>query len=439
MRSPFFVRRVTQPSRPSDFHTPPNARGWWPFVLIVIAAIAARLVWLGFVHPMPATDFAWYEHQAIHLLRGEGYRVDGHPTAYFPIGYPLFLAGVYGIAGVGWWSGVLANVLLNALTAGLVYRLGERLHGRGAGLCGGLSLALYPPHIAWSSVLCSEMLFTLLFTWTALWWIRRPAPVWGWRCAAVSGILTGLACIVRPVGLLLPVALWLYLLSARAGWRRAMGWAVTAAVFMALTVAPVTWRNWVTLRALVPVSTNGGVNLWQGNNPRAIGEYFWPADPRENPFLNYVHDEVRENREAEHAALQYIEHHPGRTIALGFVKWRNLFRGVDNAYFWSVGHSDPPVSPGFALAAHRLGLWAYRMLIALAAIGLILQARAMRRSGDLRPLAMWWMFAYYVGLFFVFPAWDRMRVPIDPWLACWASVALMAGIRRFGRRRGAGP
>jgi 4-amino-4-deoxy-L-arabinose transferase-like glycosyltransferase len=413
-------------------------RSWLACAGVIAVALLVRLAWIQFVHPIPATDFAWYQSQAVHLLRGEGYLVDGHPTAYFPIGYPLFLAGVYAIAGVHWLSGVLANVLLNALTAGLVCRIGERLHGLGTGICGGLALALYVPHAAWSSVLCSEMLFTFLFTLTALLWVSRPGARWGWPLAALSGAVTGLACITRPVALLLPGALWLYLLCARAGWRRATLWTVTAAVAMSLVIAPVTVRNWVRLHAFIPVSTNGGVNLWQGNNPHANGAYFWPLDPRDNPFLNYVHDEVNENRAAQHMAVQYIEQHPGRTLQLALVKWRNLFRGVDNAFFWSVGHAQPPVSERFRRTAYAAGLWEYRAMLLLALLGVIRQAVWIRRTGDRRPLALWWMFAYYVGLFFFFPAWDRMRVPIDPWLCLWSGVALTAGLRRLRTWRPSG-
>lgn len=401
---------------------------------VMLVALVARLLWLHWVHPMPASDFAWYQRQAVSILHGQGYRIDGHPTAYFPIGYPLFLAGVYKIAGVHWWSGVLANVLLNTLTAGLVCRIGERLHGLRTGVIAGLVFAIYPPHIAWSSVLCSEMLFTLLFTATAWLWARRAPRTWGWRLAAVSGVATGLASITRPVALLLPVALWLYLLCARAGWRRATAWALTATLTMCLTIAPLTLRNWVGLHAFIPVSTNGGVNLWQGNNPNANGAYFWPTDPRKNPFLNYIHDEVNENREAEHMAIQYIVEHPRRTVALGIVKWENLFRGVDNALFWSVGHSYPEVSPTFAHKAYVVSLWTYRIVVVLALVGVIWEAAYMWRTKDSRPLVLWWMFAYYVGLFFIFPAWDRMRAPIEPWLALWAGVAISAGVGRLARR-----
>ena len=83
--------------------------------------------------------------------------------------------------------------------------------------------------------------------------------------AAAGGLLWGLAILSRETILY-------FLPLARPGWPGALaaarGRAARGALFVlsaVLTVAPWTYRNWVAFRAFVPVSTAGGLNLFQGN------------------------------------------------------------------------------------------------------------------------------------------------------------------------------
>jgi 4-amino-4-deoxy-L-arabinose transferase-like glycosyltransferase len=407
--------------------------------VVFVVAFAVRLAWIAYVHPMPQSDFLWYQNEAISILHGQGYQFHGRPTAYFPIGYPLFLSVVYAAFGVHWLSGVLANICLSALTASLVYAAAYRQFGRFAGWIGGLLMALYLPHIEWSSVLCSEMLFTFLFFLSYYLWVCNPLARTSLLMWVASGVTLGLACVVRPVALLAPGALFLYLLLNRIGFWKSVKYALVVVAAMCVTISPVTVRNYIHFHHLVLVSTNGGVNLWQGNNPYANGAYYWPSNPTENPFLQYVENEVADNQKASHMAWTYISEHPGATIRLGFVKWYHLFQGVDNADNWSMGHSVPPVSKTFHATIRGLSLAEYRCVLLLAGIGVVLQVLSVLRRRDRRPLLGLFVALYYIGLFFLFPAWDRMRAPVEPWLILFAAFAITTCIRGFttpGRPRG---
>lgn len=409
---------------------------------VTAVAFLLRLLWLTMVHPVPTSDFAWYRDHALALAAGQGYTYDGRPTAYFPIGYPLFLAGIYQLFGSGFWSGTIANAMLNSLTAGLVTILGARLWKRSAGLIAGLLFAAYISQMAWSSVLCSEMLFTFLLTLAGLVGAVRRAHELRLGRVFALGCIVGLACTVRPVLMLAPAPWFAYLLIARAGWRRAARFAAVMLAGIALAVAPITVRNALDLHAFVLVSTNGGVNLWQGNNPHANGAYFWPLNPHQNPFLSYVSNEVVEDHAAAQAARIYIFTHPLRTVEMGFVKWWHLFAGVSNALHWSIGQSSPPVPNWFARSAYVVDLGTYLFMLTLACAGTATAVWKARRTRDARAFWPLLLLAYYVALFFVFPAWDRMRAPIEPLLALFAgygAVQVMRFIRqapwarRFGR------
>ncbi|SIS50072.1 ArnT family glycosyltransferase [Alicyclobacillus vulcanalis] len=413
-------------------------------VSVTAAALLLRLMWLTAVHPTPLSDFAWYRDHALAIAAGQGYTYDGKPTAYFPIGYPLFLAAIYKLFGSGYWSGTLANVILNSLTAGLVTVVGSTLWKRSAGLVAGLIFAGYLSQIAWSSVLCSEMLFTFLLTSAVCLGSARHAQDVRLARAFALGLVVGLACAVRPVLMLAPAPWLAYLALARMGWRKALRLSAAMLAGLALAIAPITVRNALDLHAFVLVSTNGGVNLWQGNNPRANGGYFWPLNPHQNPFLSYVAHEVADDHAAARAAWAYIFAHPFHTLKMGFVKWWHLFNGVSNALDWSIGTSATPVPTDLARAVYLADLGTYLLMLAACAVGIGLAILRARRTRDARVYWPLLVLAYYVALFFIFPAWDRMRAPIEPLLALFAgygAVQATAALRRARSRRqhGHGP
>jgi hypothetical protein len=186
------------------------------------------------------------------------------PVTEAPAGTPRYGKSTHGfpvseraLAAVKIGQAVLGAVLVLAIAG-----LGARLFGPRTGAIAGLVAALYPDLVWYSAHFWSETLFLAL-----LWWgIERLVAAdeaEGPRVAVAAGILWGLAVLTRETNLyFLPVAAaWLAYGRGAAGRRRAGAFAVAAV----LTIAPWTWRNWVTLHAFIPVSIAGGQNLFQGN------------------------------------------------------------------------------------------------------------------------------------------------------------------------------
>src|SRR5690349_525297 len=98
----------------------PDYRGRW---IALIAALVVRTVWLATVDTKPVTDFHWYFLRAISMVRGEGYSVDGVPTAYWPVGYPAFLAFVFKVFGTSVWIAKLSNAVLTLASVALAWRV----------------------------------------------------------------------------------------------------------------------------------------------------------------------------------------------------------------------------------------------------------------------------------------------------------------------------
>jgi 4-amino-4-deoxy-L-arabinose transferase-like glycosyltransferase len=196
------------------------------------------------------------------------------PLANFPIFhpplYPYFLALVHSAFG-SLFAIKLLQAFLGSLLIPAVFRLADHLFGPRPAILAGALTAFYPEFIWYASHFWCETLFL-----TLLWWAMERVLVADQsrsaRAAALAGLLFGLAILTRETVLyLLPIAaLWLGF--ARAEKAKARAAALVVAAF--LVVAPWTVRNWIQFHAFIPVSTGGGLNLYQGNAPISRTEVY---------------------------------------------------------------------------------------------------------------------------------------------------------------------
>ena len=440
---------------------------------ILAPALALRLALAVLLRPVPVSDFKIYWDIAVGLAEGRGYVIGTTPSAFRPIGYPLLLSLVIRLFGADWWYAVLVQVVTSTAVVAATYWLSARLFGVRAGLAAAALTAVMPDHLLWSTVLNSEipaMLWTLLGV--TLWIPPRPGPVpdgarpspapWPtgmdtrsrWLpspgALLASGILLGLAALTRPVMLPAPVLFFLYagLLSrygagggrARRRWRSVVAGTALLVLGMALVVGPWTVRNYVALGALVPVSTNGGVNLWQGNNPHATGGFYWSEDPEINPLLK-VTDEVEQDRLGRRLALQWIREHPWDFIRLGLIKWGWLLTDVRTGPFFSIREASRPVPTLVEQAAVpvlKAGLYS---LLALTVWGIRVwwvrsRAGTRQERGEAARASVPVLFLLFMlALHVVFPAWDRFRFPFTPFMLALAGLAVDEAVRRWWKRR----
>ena len=165
---------------------------------------------------------------------------------------------------------------IGALLVPAVARVGALAFSRRAGLVAAAVAAVYPDLVWFSTRFWSETLFIVL-----LWWaIERTLAAdraGSRRTAAVAGLLWALATLTRELALYLVPLAALWMLRPRAGtqawqWRAwlrpprtALAPAATLVLASLLAIAPWTIRNAMVFRTFIPVSTMGGLNLWQGN------------------------------------------------------------------------------------------------------------------------------------------------------------------------------
>ncbi len=166
-----------------------------------------------------------YLELAISMLeRGtyEGYSRDNIDLVRTP-GYPLFAAGVLGLAGGNLAYLALAQVLLTFGTCALVYLAARRLFNETAAMAAAWLFALDPTSLFVALTALTETLFAFLLILSVYLLIRyRQERRLGWALA--SAAVLGVDTLVRPIGVWL-VPLWAgFVVFAWPGtpWRRRM-------------------------------------------------------------------------------------------------------------------------------------------------------------------------------------------------------------------------
>jgi 4-amino-4-deoxy-L-arabinose transferase-like glycosyltransferase len=260
------------PETPEPRDTPDRA-----LLLLTAAALAVRVAWLVLEPRCELTgdEPSWIEIGRQVARPAVAFSPLRSNLIFYPPVYPYFVGALF--RAFGTWRAVLwAQVVLGALLVPLVGRAGAVAFGRRAGRLAAGITAFYPELVWYPAHYWSETVYLLLL-WGAIERMLVADARGSRRAAAAAGLLWGLATLTRELSLyLVPLAaLWLLRPRPAGGPARLLdrlrppSGAVATAGAMVLTalvtVAPWTVRNALVFRAFIPVSTMGGLNLWQGN------------------------------------------------------------------------------------------------------------------------------------------------------------------------------
>lgn len=297
-------------------------------IVVLIVALILRLGWIYAVSPKElSSDPLTYHNIAVGLLEKNEYR-SGVKYAYMPPVYPIFIAGVYKIFGVNPEIVKHMQAALSVLSCVWIYLLARLLISPGAGLWAAGFFATYPQFIRYSGELWSETLFFFLFI-PALIFLYKGLEKWPYHILA--GVLLGLCGLIREIGFLfiVPVVIWLYFVLIKTKGLKYFLLSFTMIfLFMSAVIYPWAKRNYEIFNKFIPISTNGGINFYMGNNPDATGEFKWKLVPG-TQWPDHVEGISEEEIKAlelstyEHGykeGLKFIIDHPGQFLGLAFKK-----------------------------------------------------------------------------------------------------------------------
>ena len=397
-----------------------------PLIAILILAAVLRAGVVCWKYENLSTDTDSYLAIALNLLSGEGYcSVPGHPTAYRPPLYPIFLAvclfgGSIGLA--------VAQVALGTATCGLAWMFARRIGLQEKGcLLTALLVTIDPLLLLYTSHAMTETLVTFIVTL----FLVAATNARSRQNSLVLGFLFGLTVLCRP-------SLWSFgglavatilVCSAR---KRATVEETPELKFRAgllalgvvVAIAPWTIRNWIVLGKPVVMTTHGGYTLLLANNPVFYDFVVDRGGIWENPGLAewqrkldqsladdgiQPHDELARDSAMRKLAIHHIQQSPATFV-------RSCFTRV--LRFWSPAPKAGSVSSEIRIAVAAF----YLVVFVLFAIGLV----HIRRIGKDVSLGLILVVSLTV-VHSVFWSNARMRAPVT------VVVALVAASSIFPR------
>jgi 4-amino-4-deoxy-L-arabinose transferase-like glycosyltransferase len=420
---------------------------------VLIAALAIRVGYIEGTPFRPVNDASIYNILGSGIARtgdyatGSGPRTGAGgsrgPTAYFPPGFPYFLAAADILDGhqAGGKPAIrgdrIAQAIAGTVVVGLVGLVTLEAFGAAVALAAMVLAAVYPVVVVLSGTLVAEnllLVFELAAIWTAL-RARRARRPYAW--IAATGVLTGLATLTHENAILLVIPLGFAAFSAarpppnraRPG-VRALAAPTTLLIITLATIAPWTIRNAIELHHFVPVSDETGITLAGTYNPASAAfsplpykwRFFWeiPQDQRLRHTAGR-YSEVALGDKLQTQATSYIAAHPLSPLEVGYRNTLRLFE-LNGAYAW---HASA-VAIGMPVSDAHIGVLAFWVLCLLALAGI--PTTAARRA----PRWIWAIpVLYALSIVFVNTETPRFREPIDPFLILLAGCAVAAGLRRL--------
>lgn len=359
-----------------------------------------------------------YHNLAQSLIQNGAYLgPKGEPTAYRPPGYPFVLAGIYQVSNRP-IAAKAVNVLALALTGLMLALIAERVVP-GSGVVAGAITALYPLFIYTGATLYPQVFALCLLAAGVMLLVDPKRRLWQ---AAAAGVLFGyLTLTIGSFQLFVPlIVLWLAWQARHVG-TRALVQALLFAVMAAAVVAPWTYRNWQVLGAVVPVSSNGGVNLLVGNNKNAGPDTGLFADITEyrEQARALAAGEVKRDAFMRQAAIDWITANPVDAAVLYVGKWLN---------HWNFTN-DTKTDGGASPAAQAVLFISFYPLLIVVIARLWFWRRVPLSTTETFLLLLVLANAFISAIFFTRV---RFRLPFDGPLIALAAIAIGHGLRARG-------
>jgi hypothetical protein len=301
------------------------------FLLRLAVVIAMRDITLA-PEGLASSDDVQFHRLGLRLAAGQGYVGDnGQPTAFRAPGYPIFLAGLYRIAGNRPPLVYLLNCLLGAAACALAYLLGREFLSEYAARAAAVLGCFYLGHIYFAVSYTSENLYVPVLA-LGLWLVLRHRWTGGLPLVVLAGLVLGWATLIRPLAILLLPLLAPVLGAAarRVGQRGLVSGAAFAVAFLAV-VLPWTYRNYRVFGQPVLVATNGGSTFYGGNNdvvvtvPRHFGSWISTVELPHRDLIEQQKDEVSHDRMEWKLGMDWLRANPGRAVLLLVFKFGRLW------------------------------------------------------------------------------------------------------------------
>lgn len=391
--------------------------------IVIALSLLMRCITVLVLEIAPVSDYLAYDQMASNLLAGHVMTDNFGNVAFYSGGYPLFfLAPIYALFGHHLLAAQLGNAVLGALTTYLIYLLlRETKASVFARIIGPLMFALYVPSWLYCEYLAKENLMTLLLLLLMYLSARMHQKLTISSALAAGAVVAPLA-ITGTAGLaLLPVPI-IALICANASIQTKLHTGLAFLLAAMVLLAPWQYRNAQLLGSPV-ITTNGGFNLYLGNNPNADGFFVSIGDTPLGGEWKQLRDkgEVYASAWLKDKAIEWIADHPARFAELA-VKKAGLF--------WM-----PPIhqgnGPSSKIESATRIIWLIEYLILCVPAAYILMT--MRRRNRI-VIGIGAAIILYSAVHMMFYVIFRYREPVMPMVVILAALGIEALVFRFTKR-----
>ncbi len=400
-----------------------------PYTRILFVALVLRAVWALLIPVVPVSDSNAYDVFARNLANGFGFGWGpGNLTAYWPVGTSFAYSILYRIFGHIYAPIVVFHLVLGLIAILFSMLLAERWFNRHVAILTGVLLSLWPSQIEFTTVLASELIFVTLLVLSL--WVWSSQRIHSLVRALLLGVLLAAATYVRPMALLLPVVLASLTIAKERQWLPAVGALVLELVVIAALILPWSIRNTRVFGSFALTTTNGGVNLWMGNNPQTVGGYMeYPGDF--GPM-----NEVQVDKYLGATATSYIRHHPVQFVGRTLLKLVKLHDRETIGVVWNEKGLAQRFGTRILLPLKIIstGFWLLALGFALFGIILLLLGRSLL-STITNPAVLIWL--YFALLHAVIVVQDRYHFASIPMIAMLAAFGIASSIQYVQRRSNA--
>ena len=410
--------------------------GKFPFsIILAVAGLVRLLAFFASDRPLSGDALA-YDHLGWSLAQGYGLRnIHGDLTAFFPPGYPIFLAVIYYLAGHSIGVVKLIQLVIGIYTCLIWYQIAKRLVSIQAATIFGLLLALYPGMIYGQESFYTEHLFLFLFALSSLFFLTicQSSTILSF---AALGVLFGCCVYVRPAIVLFPLFILLHLLffsrSNTTGEKRTMSqrltenkrWMYQGMAFglgCCLVATPWIIRNAKLFNAFIPLSTHSGMTLYSAHFPPDGYRLGLLAHDEVVQAAALLSTEVDRDRFLTAETFHRLYHNPRQLSAAMAMKVAFLFSPID----WEVIY--------FSRAS---GLnWFYLALLPFFGIGV---KRVWKQRSSLASMTTTLLpLSYMVIISLIYYGSPRMRFAFEPSYFLVSTTGLVDRSAVTGRSRAA--
>src|SRR5579884_2863719 len=192
------------------------------YVWILLGSIAVQTVFLlllpGSFRTGESPDYTtFYAPFARHLVDGQGFVFNGVLPDRYPPGFPMYLAAHFVVAAKLHISPLtlitITNVLVMAFTCVLICCIAERMFSGRIGVLSAVLWGTYP-FALWLVIEPSSEIPFILLLCLSVCFVQRSLESAGSAQFALAGLLTGVASLIRPVAVFVPLVFGAVILAS---------------------------------------------------------------------------------------------------------------------------------------------------------------------------------------------------------------------------------